>query len=102
METRKLLDAVTGTGVSSSYFIESQDGVENEENDVYVFVEITGGSATIELSADNQNFVPINEGTLSTNGVKWVSPPEGSYLRVSYAGVTTISATIKPKHASNG
>ncbi len=71
-------------------------------HEVFVFVTLNGGSAVIELSADNVNFEAIDDGTLTEGGVKQLSTSVGSYLRVRYAGVTSVTATIQPKYSSNG
>lgn len=100
METKKVLDAATGTGQSEGYLIDQHS---EKGNEVLVFVSLSEGSAVVELSADNVDFVPVQDGAMTEGGVKVVDASVGSYLRVRYTGITSgISATIQPKHESNG
>lgn len=101
METKQILNAATGTGASASqgYLIERHPSTGSE---VQVFLVFTGGTASIEGSADGVTFAPIADGQFSASQIVPVDLAEGTYLRVSYAGVTTISAIVKPKSNFNG
>lgn len=103
METERLLDSVAGTSVSPSYFIEN----DVSENEVQLFVTMTSGNVTIEASANNVDFAPINIQnatglvplTLTTSAVVPIDLAEGSYLRLSYDTAVGLTAFAKPKKA---
>lgn len=98
METERLIENGSGTGVTPSYFIDN-DSIENE---VQLFINFVGGTVTIEASADGSNFAPLKNGTLSASEVVPVDLAEGSYLRLNYAGVTSgLTVWVKPKKQRN-
>lgn len=98
METKQLLDSVSGTGVSGSYFIEN-DLVDTE---VQAFINFVGGTVTLEASANDVDFAPLKDGQLTASQVVAIHLSEGSYLRVNYSGVTSgLTVFIKPKKLEN-
>ena len=98
METRKILDGETGSGSSAWYGI---DKTSVSDTEVQVFLDFVGGTVSLEASPDGVKPVAIKDGQFTSNEVVPVDLAEGSYLRVSYSGVTSITATVKPKADSN-
>lgn len=95
MERKTLLDNVGGTGTSESYYIDS--GRDNLDTQVQAFLVFSAGTVTVEGSADNINFAPIKDGVFSASEVVPLDLADGSYMRLSYTGVTGLTAHVMPK-----
>lgn len=100
METIKLLDNVSGSGSSASYFINGER--HKGDTEVQVFLTFTSGTITVEASADGTNFAPIKDGQFTASEVVPIVLADSSYLRVSYATAVNLTAIVKPKAALYG
>lgn len=100
METKTVLDNVSGSGSSTGYFISGER--HKGETEVQAFLTFASGTVTVEASADGTNYAPIKDGQFTSSEVVPIVLAEGSYLRVSYATAVNLTATIKPKAPVHG
>lgn len=96
MERKKILDNVSGSGASPSYFIHS-----DVNSEVQLFLTFTAGTITVMGSGDDVNFAPIKDGVFAASEVVPIDLANGSYLRVDYSGATGLTAIVVPKIDSN-
>ncbi len=99
MEKKILLSGVSGSGNSESYGIFPKD---DQPTEVQVFLTFSGGSVSLEASADGTNFAPIRDGQFNVSEVVAVDLAEGSYLRIAHTGISSnLTAIVQPKVGSN-
>lgn len=97
MKTKQLLTAVSGTGNSEAYYIDSQKN--RDVTDIHLFPYFGTGTVIVEGSHDGVNFAPIKDCTFTASEVVPLDPADRSFIRISYVGVDTLTLAVVPKVA---
>lgn len=91
MQTTTLLNSVSGSSRSPSYYI------DDDRVDVHIIFDQAGGTAKIVASVDGVKFAPLSNVPEFTDSIVYaLDLAEGTYLAIEYTSAVELSAAVKP------